>query len=219
MNAGSITDPLRVVVLISGRGSNFVNLVEQSSGYTVVGVVSNRLDAGGLRKAEEFKIPTSVVLRKDFKTKQAYQEELAHVVGSYRPDIVALAGFMEIVREPFLAAFPGRIINIHPSLLPAYPGLDTHSRALKAKETYHGCSVHMVDAGVDTGPLIAQATCKVHLEDSVDDLAQQVLVREHALYPWVLNMIATGHIVLQKAGTEYSETACAEAREMNFLLP
>ena len=134
------------------------------------------------------------------------------------PDLVALAGFMVVLQPEFIEAFSGRLINIHPSLLPLFPGLHTHERALEAGVSTHGCTVHYVDAGVDTGPLIAQAVVEVLKDDSQESLTNRVLMREHILYPWVVQRVMSKDITLEERTVRYSSLASQEAREHGFSL-
>jgi phosphoribosylglycinamide formyltransferase-1 len=133
-----------------------------------------------------------------------------------RPVIVALAGFMMVLQPEFIAAFQGRLINIHPSLLPQFAGLDTHARAVESKVRFHGCSVHFVDVGVDTGPLIAQASLELSPEDDAHTAAARVLILEHALYPWVLSHLARGDIALSGSSVHYSDAVLHEATQRGF---
>jgi formyltetrahydrofolate-dependent phosphoribosylglycinamide formyltransferase len=181
----------RVAVLISGRGSNMKALIDAAKApdypAEIVLVVSNKADAGGLDSARAANIPVAVVDQtKRSEMEAAIQRHLA----AAGIELIALAGFMRILSADFVRQWDHRIINIHPSLLPAYPGLDTHARALAAGETRHGCSVHFVTAGVDEGPVIAQAELPIHPGDTPDTLAARVLVEEHKLYPKALAMVA-----------------------------
>jgi phosphoribosylglycinamide formyltransferase 1 len=211
--------PVRIVVLLSGRGSNFINLADKATFYSVVGVVSNNPEASGLKAASERTIPYFVKTRTSYPSKALYQRDLIDAVAGFRPDFIALAGFMEIMRRPFLEAFPHKVVNIHPSLLPAYPGLHTHERALTDGASQHGCTVHLVDGGIDTGPIIAQASCKVLPDDTPEVLAHRVLTEEHRIYPWVVEQLALGTITLSSAGATISQSARVSGTEMGFLLP
>lgn len=206
----------KIIVLISGRGSNLKSLIQQRESFNIAGVLSNKPEAPGLAFAREAGIPTYCFDRKNFASMPELKTELLKQAQALQPDLVVLAGFMLILEPDFIAAFPNKIINIHPSLLPDYPGVDTHARALAAGETTHGCSVHVVDEGVDTGPLIAQASCACGLGDSEQSLGERVLKLEHQLFPWVINSLARGDINL--APTRYSERAQAEARARNFTI-
>lgn len=209
-----MTKTARVTVLISGRGSNLKALIQHQSGYKITHVVTDKRDAGGLQWAAEAGIATSVVSRSEFPSLAAFKAGVLNAVASTQPDLVALAGFMVILQPEFIEAFQGKLINIHPSLLPMFPGLHTHERALEAKATHHGCTVHFVDSGVDTGPFIAQSSVPVKKDDSPDTLAARVLVQEHILYPWIVGAISRGEIHLSGRRVVYSDTARAEASQL-----
>lgn len=189
----------RVAVLISGRGSNMAALLTAAARpdypARIALVLSNRPDAAGLAHAAAQGVPTAVVesrgrRREDFES--ALQAELA----AHDIALVALAGFMRVLTEGFVRAWEGRMLNIHPSLLPAFPGLNTHARALAAGVRLHGCTVHFVTPGVDEGPIIAQAAVPVLPTDTEQDLAARVLVEEHRLYPAALAWLASGRLRL-----------------------
>ena len=180
----------RVAILISGGGSNMVALVEdmQREGYgTPVLVVSNQPEAPGLAKAERLGVPIASVDHRPFKgDKPGFEAALADVLAEARPDILCCAGFMRILTPEFVAQWEGRILNIHPSLLPKYPGLNTHARALAAGDTEHGCTVHQVTGALDAGPILGQASVPIFAGDTAETLAKRVLVEEHRLYPAIL---------------------------------
>ena len=163
-----------MVILISGRGSNMQAMVE--AGLPVAAVISNRADAAGLKYAAGRGIATAVVAHRDYATREAFDAALARAIDGFRPDLVALAGFMRILTEGFVLRYQGRLLNIHPSLLPAFPGLDTHARALAAGVKLHGCSVHFVTAELDHGPIVIQAAVPVLPHD---DEAQLEIGRAH----------------------------------------
>jgi phosphoribosylglycinamide formyltransferase-1 len=214
----NMTSDRSVTVLISGRGSNLKALIEKAQGYRITAVLSNSADAGGLEIAREHGIPTRIVLRADYPTLSDFKLGVLCAVRDTNPDIVALAGFMMVLPPAFIEAFPERIVNIHPSLLPKYPGLDTHTRALQASETQHGCTVHLVDAGIDTGIIVAQRSVEVLASDDPDTLSARVLSVEHKLYPWTLSMIARGEIGFAGGEITYSPRATTEALEWGFEL-
>ena len=186
----------RVAILISGGGSNMVALVDSMRGdhpARAVLVVSNDPDAGGLAKAQKLGIPTASVDHKPFgKDRAAFEAALQDTLEAAAPDIICLAGFMRILTPDFTAKWDGRMLNIHPSLLPKYKGLHTHARALEAGDTEHGCSVHEVTAALDDGPILGQARLSVSPDDTPDTLAARLLPLEHALYPAVLRRFAGG---------------------------
>lgn len=183
-------------MLISGSGSNMVALADSMTGDHPARpclVLANSADAGGLAKAAARGIPTAVVDHRPYKgDRAAFEAELARVLDAARPDILCLAGFMRVLTGGFTARYQGRMLNIHPSLLPKYRGLDTHARALAAGDAEHGCTVHEVTAALDDGPILGQARVKVLPGDTPETLAARVLVQEHALYPAVLRRFAAG---------------------------
>lgn len=180
-----------IVILISGGGSNMAAIVraaqrddwEQAYGARVRAVVSNRADAGGLAFARERGLAAEVVDHKTFASRDAFDEALAAVIDGHRPALVVLAGFMRILTPGFVARYQGRLLNIHPSLLPAFPGLHTHQRALDAGCRFAGASVHQVTAELDHGPVLDQAVVPILPGDSAQSIAERVLSQEHLLYP------------------------------------
>ena len=207
-----------VTVLISGRGSNLKALIQQQSGYTVTHVVTDKATAGGLQWAKEAGIPFTTVERKHDQSLADFKAEILSAVRSSSPDLVTLAGFMVLLQPEFIEAFPGRLLNIHPSLLPAFPGLNTYQRALDAKVSEHGCTVHFVDTGVDTGPLIAQSRVSVEPHESVETLSQKVQTAEHALYPRIVRYVLQGDITLKDRTVIYSEKVRREALELGLTI-
>jgi len=187
----------RVAIFISGGGSNMVKLVESMTGdhpARPVLVLSNRADAGGLARAAEMGVPTAVVDHRPFKgDREAFQAALQAELVKAAPDILCLAGFMRVLTASFVQNWQGRMLNIHPSLLPKYRGLHTHARALEAGDAEHGCTVHEVTPELDEGPILGQAVVPVRAGDTPDDLAERVLVQEHRLYPAVLRRFAEGN--------------------------
>jgi phosphoribosylglycinamide formyltransferase-1 len=172
---------MSVVVLISGRGSNMQALLE--AGLPVSAVISNRADAKGLETASARGVATRVIEHRGYAVREAFDAALADVIDGFAPRLVALAGFMRILTPAFVARYAGRLMNIHPSLLPAFPGLDTHARALAAGVKLHGCTVHFVTAELDHGPVIVQAAVPVFAGDDEASLAARVLAAEHRIYP------------------------------------
>lgn len=195
----------RFVILISGLGSNMQRIVgeilRESSCGSIEAIVSNKADAAGLQWAASQGIRTAVVDHRLFSSREAFDEALAAVVEQFEPDYVLLAGFMRILTPRFVSAFKGRLINIHPSLLPAFPGLRTHARAIAAGVGWHGCTVHFVTDEVDHGPIIAQAILTISASDTPEQLAQRVLVLEHQLYPKVVQWLANGQVTLDDNGS------------------
>jgi formyltetrahydrofolate-dependent phosphoribosylglycinamide formyltransferase len=190
----------RVAILISGRGSNMVALLEAAArpGYpaAIALVLSNRPDAAGLERARAAGIPTAVVASKG-RTRADFEAEMTAALAQARIEIIALAGFMRVLTEEFVGLWTGRMLNIHPSLLPSFPGLDTHARALAAGVRLHGCTVHLVTPGVDEGPILAQAAVPVLPGDTESGLAARVLEQEHRLYPAALAWLAAGRVRLE----------------------
>lgn len=180
----------RVAVLISGRGSNMAALMEAAKAddypAQIVGVLADRAAAGGLKTAQDNGIATAAFERANYADKRAHETSINAQLAQWDVEYVCLAGFMRLLSAQFLAPWAGRIINIHPSLLPLYKGLDTHQRALDAGDKEHGCTVHHVTAGMDEGPIIAQARVPVLPDDGAADLAARVLIEEHKLYPAAL---------------------------------
>ncbi len=187
----------RVAILISGGGSNMVSLVDSMTGDHPARpclVLSNDAQAGGLVKARDRGIATAAVDHRPFKgDRAAFEAELLKPLEEAQPDIVCLAGFMRVLTGDFVSRFQGRMLNIHPSLLPKYKGLNTHARAIEAGDSEHGCTVHEVTAALDDGPILGQARVKISPEDTPEDLAAKVLVWEHQLYPAVLRRYAEGN--------------------------
>jgi phosphoribosylglycinamide formyltransferase-1 len=192
----------RITVLISGRGSNLAALLDAANEGRIAGaithVISNRPDAAGLQHAEREGIATTIVDHRAFTTRDAFDDALAHAIDRGEPDLIVLAGFMRILGAAFVERYAGRMINIHPSLLPAYPGTRTHARALADRTTRHGCTVHFVTPAVDGGPIIAQADVPVHDGDDETTLAARVLEQEHRLLPRVVGAFCEGRIALDE---------------------
>jgi phosphoribosylglycinamide formyltransferase-1 len=188
----------RCVVLISGRGSNLSAILKatQSGDYpaTIVGVISNKAEAPGLQLARDAGIPVSIMPNADYADRASYDRALQAAVDAYTPDLVVLAGFMRILTPEFVAHYAGRMINIHPSLLPSFTGMYTHQRALDAGVRLHGCTVHFVTAELDRGPIIAQAAVLVDEGDDARSLAARVLAAEHELYPRAVRWFAEGRL-------------------------
>lgn len=192
------------VILISGRGSNMQALVEGGTGLTIKAVISNRPEAAGLAWAASRGIPTRVVDHKAYGEREAFDAALALAIDAFHPDFVLYAGFMRIVGEKFVNRFLGKLVNIHPSLLPSFPGLHTHRRALEAGVKIHGCTVHFVTAELDSGPILIQAAVPVLDGDTEDTLAARVLVQEHRIYPQAARWLAEGRIEFPRDGVVQS---------------
>jgi phosphoribosylglycinamide formyltransferase-1 len=184
-----------IVALISGRGSNLQALLE--AGLPVSGVISNRADAKGLELAAARGIATRVVEHRAFGSREAFEAALGPEIERFAPRLVLLAGFMRIFTPGFAARYEGRMLNIHPSLLPAFPGLDTHARALAAGVKLHGCTVHVVSVELDHGPIVIQAAVPVRADDTVATLAARVLRQEHVIYPRAARWFLDGKLVIR----------------------
>ena len=187
-----------VVILISGRGSNMLALIEQSrragSGYSVGAVFSDRADAAGLAAARALNVAATALPFRKGSDRDAYDRELAAAIREHEPSLVVLAGFMRILSAQFVDAFAGKIMNIHPSLLPKYPGLHTHRRVLEAKDAEHGATVHFVTAQLDAGPAIVQGRVHVAPDDTESSLAARVQMREHRIYPLAVRWFCEGRL-------------------------
>jgi phosphoribosylglycinamide formyltransferase 1 len=191
---------MRITVLISGRGSNLAALIAASRASDFKGavthVVSNKPEAGGLEIARAHAIATSVVDNARFASRDAFDASLAETIDATEPDLVVLAGFMRILSDEFVKRHEGRVLNVHPSLLPAYPGLYTHRRALADGVRIHGCTVHFISPAVDAGPIVAQAAVPVRADDDEATLAARVLAQEHRLLPAAARWFCAGRLAL-----------------------
>jgi phosphoribosylglycinamide formyltransferase-1 len=200
-----------IVILISGRGSNMEAIVERCAGEQwparVAAVVSNRADAAGLRFAAAAGIATAVVDHRAFASRDAFDAELARVVDGFAPDLLVLAGFMRILTPAFVTRFEGRLMNIHPSLLPAFPGLHTHQRALAAGCKVAGATVHFVTAELDHGPIVMQSAVPVRAGDDEAALAARVLATEHVIYPLAVHWFVQGKLRLAGSRVHHADGA------------
>ncbi len=194
----------RAVIVFSGNGSNLQALLDAASkpdsSYLVVAAVTNKEDAFGLERARRAGIDRAVIDHSQYPSREAFDAVLADCIEGFGAELVILAGFMRILGDAFVARFRGRLINIHPSLLPRYPGLDTHQRALAAGDSEAGCSVHFVTEQLDGGPTILQARVPVEASDTAASLAARVLVQEHRIYPLVANWFGRGRLTLNNQG-------------------
>lgn len=181
-----MTDRAALVIMISGRGSNMAALIEACTSVDypakVIGVISDRAQAPGLETAKAAGIPTAAIVRKDFGSKPEHEAAILAQLHKFNPDLICLAGFMRILSGDFVRQFEDKILNIHPSLLPKYTGLNTHARAMEAGDKTHGCTVHFVTEGLDEGPIVAQSVVDIVPGETVETLEQKVLKVEHALY-------------------------------------
>ena len=191
-----------IVVLISGKGTNLQALIDAShrSSYKISAVISNKARAIGLNRAKMSGIDTYVIEQESFNSKLEFEQLLATQISEINPKLIVLAGFMKVLSPTFVRLFRGKIINIHPSLLPEYPGLNTHQRVLEDRKRIHGVSVHLVTEDLDGGPVIAQDSVYVLPDDTAESLAKRVLEREHIIYPKVVESLAIGKIQLSDYG-------------------
>ncbi|HHI88875.1 MAG TPA: phosphoribosylglycinamide formyltransferase [Hellea balneolensis] len=187
---------IRTAILISGSGSNMEALIRaaQAPDYPaeIVLVISNRPEAAGLAKAENLGVPARAIDHKAYDSRKAFEQDVDAVLRKHEVELVCNAGFMRLLSPWFVGRWRERILNIHPALLPKFPGLHTHERALAAGETVHGCTIHIVDEGMDTGRILAQAKVPVYRDDTPETLAKRVLAQEHKLYPETLKSCASG---------------------------
>lgn len=211
----------RVAILISGRGTNMAKLIEaaEDSSYPaeIVGIISDVADAPGLAFAADRGIGGAAILRGDYPSKDAHDDAIDAALQVLGADIVCLAGYMRLLTGRFVESWAGRLINIHPSLLPTFKGLDTHRRAIEAGLRIHGCTVHFVTAETDGGPIIAQAAVPVLTSDTEAELAARVLKAEHELYPLALRLVAEGKASMVDGTTRFSDLT--EMRAQTLLAP
>ncbi len=190
----------RIVFLISGNGTNLQAIIDKCKtgdiNANIVSVVSNNPDAFGIERAKSEGIETKVINHRDFKNRDLFDNELFKYIEEVNPDLIVLAGFMRILTPKITDSYFGKIINIHPSLLPKYPGLDTHSKVMENKDSSHGVSIHYVSNELDAGPLIAQATIKTKDKEAIEDLIERVHAAEHKIFPKVIKLICDDKIVL-----------------------
>ena len=199
-----------IVILISGRGSNMEAVVRAAEAESwparIAAVISNKPDAGGLAFAQSRGIPTAVVSNKEFATRAEFDARLQEVIDTYQPDLVVLAGFMRILTAPFVEHYAGRMLNIHPSLLPLFPGLHTHQQALDAGMSEHGATVHFVTAELDHGPSVLQAKIPVLPGDTPDLLAARLLAEEHKIYPRAVRLFIEDRLVVEDGAVRIVES-------------
>lgn len=191
-----------IVVLISGNGSNLQAIVDQCTANKIAGkvtaVISNKPDVYGLQRAAAVNIPAHVVDNRDYSERTDYDTALMQCIDQYQPDLVVLAGFMRILTADFVEHYHGRMLNIHPSLLPKYRGLHTHQRAIDAGDTEHGASVHFVTPDLDGGPIVIQSRVPIFTDDEADQLAQRVQQQERNIYPLVINWFCAGRLMMDR---------------------
>ncbi|MDX1335949.1 MAG: phosphoribosylglycinamide formyltransferase [Gammaproteobacteria bacterium] len=205
-----MTQPLpSIVVLISGGGSNLQAIIDATQDGRVRGkisaVISNKADAYGLERAKKANIPTKVLDHREYEDRESFDAALGDLIEDFKPSLIILAGFMRILTEDFVRRFEGRMLNIHPSLLPKYRGLHTHKRAIEAGDEIHGASVHFVTPELDGGPAILQAEVPILDDDTPESLASRVLEQEHVIYPLVASWFTDGRIRLDESGVVFDD--------------
>ena len=205
----------RVAVFISGGGSNMLSLAKACEAgdfpAEIVAVLSDKSNAGGLAKAKALGIPALAFERRTYGSKAEHEAAILAALAEIEPDIICLAGYMRLVSADFIRPYEGRMINIHPSLLPNFPGLYTHQRALEAGHAQAGCTVHFVTEGMDEGPVIVQMTVPVEAGDTAETLAARVLTVEHRAYPLALKLLAEGRVAMVEGRTRFADEAAARA--------
>ncbi|WP_455203311.1 phosphoribosylglycinamide formyltransferase [Kaarinaea lacus] len=215
------TKPIAVVVLISGNGSNLQALIDAAqqpqSPFLISAVISNVETAYGLKRAQHAGIPTHVLAHRQFKSRESFDQSLQRLVDQYDPGLLVLAGFMRILSEAFVRHYEGKMLNIHPSLLPKYPGLNTHQRAIDAGDKEHGATVHFVTHELDGGPAIIQARVPIFADDTAQSLAQRVLIQEHQIFPTAVRWFAEGRLCLRHNQAHLDGKALHQAIQHNVI--
>ena len=205
----------RIVVLISGSGTNLQAIIDASKAEDypgeIVGVISNKADAYGLTRAKDANINTLALSHKEFDSREQYDEALIKKIDAFSPDVIVLAGFMRILTPAFVQHFQGKLVNIHPSLLPKYQGLNTHQRAIDAGDDVHGVSVHFVTEELDGGPVILQAKVPVFTEDDIEELSSRVHTQEHMIYPMVIQWFCAGRLAMTNGKAVLDGEALAQS--------
>ena len=196
---------LKIIVLISGSGSNLQAIIDACNAKMingcVVGVISNKVNAYGLERAKKNNIPTNVINHNDFTTREDFDKELVSSINIFQPDLIVLAGFMRILSPIMTSVFKNKMINIHPSLLPKYPGLNTHEQVIANDDDEHGVTIHSVSEELDGGPIIAQSKISVYKDQKLDDLIERIHEIEHKIFPKVISMIASKEIKIEDVAT------------------
>ena len=196
---------LKIIVLISGSGSNLQAIIDACNAKMingcVVGVISNKANAYGLERAKKNNIPTNVINHNDFTTREDFDKELVSSINTFQPDLIVLAGFMRILSPIMTSVFKNKMINIHPSLLPKYPGLNTHEQVIANDDDEHGVTIHSVSEELDGGPIIAQSKISVYKDQKLDDLIERIHEIEHKIFPKVISMIASKEIKIEDVAT------------------
>lgn len=198
---------IKIAVLVSGSGSNLQALIDARLSGKIVGVISNKPEAYALERAAKVGIPTAVIEHKQYPDRESFDAAMHQQLLAWDVDLVILAGFMRILSQSFVKSWEGKMVNIHPSLLPHYKGMHTHQRVLNTGDVYHGCTVHFVTAELDAGQALAQGVLKVNTHDQVDDLAKRVHQLEHLIYPQVVEWICTNALQHTEQGVLYKGLA------------
>ncbi len=200
---------MRIAVLVSGNGSNLQALIDAQHGKQlsgqIVGVLSNKADAYALRRAEDANIATAVISHKNFPNRESFDVAMHQQLLAWQVDLVILAGFMRILTPEFVSKWQGKMLNIHPSLLPFYKGMNTHQRVLNTGDRLHGCTVHFVTAELDAGQSIAQSVIQVSLQDTAESLAQRVHELEHFIYPQVVQWLCNGQLTWENGQAYFNQ--------------
>ncbi|WP_171065265.1 phosphoribosylglycinamide formyltransferase [Acinetobacter sp. NIPH 298] len=200
---------MRIAVLVSGNGSNLQALIDAQTGHQfsgkIIGVLSNKADAYALHRAKDANIATAVISHKDFPNREGFDEAMHQQLLAWQVDLVILAGFMRILTPNFVSKWQGKMLNIHPSLLPFYKGINTHQRVLNTGDRLHGCTVHFVTAELDAGQSIAQSLIQVGLNDTAESLAQRVHELEHFIYPQVVQWICNGQLIWENSQAYFNQ--------------
>lgn len=194
---------IKIAVLVSGSGSNLQALIDANLSGQIVGVISNKPEAYALKRAEKAGIATAIIEHKQYPNREAFDAVMQQQLLAWDVDLVILAGFMRILSAPFVQAWQGKMLNIHPSLLPHYKGMHTHQRVLHTGDVWHGCTVHYVTAELDAGQALAQGVLQVNIQDDVSSLAKRVHQLEHLIYPQVVEWICSGALQYTHQGVLY----------------
>ena len=210
----------KIIVLISGSGSNLEAIAKACQNGSIAGsielVISNQPNVKGLERAQKFHLMSNVINHKEFDSRESFDKALLEQILPVEPDLIVLAGFMRILGKDFTQAFEGKLINIHPSLLPEYPGLNTHQQAINNGDLMHGISIHYVNSNLDDGPIIAQGALKIDLNQSEAKLINRIHKIEHAMYPKVIEDISKGYISLKNGAVVYAKESHFSSNHMEF---
>ena len=196
---------MRIAVLVSGNGSNLQALIDANLSGQIIGVLSNKANAYALQRAEKANIATTVISHKDYPNRESFDDAMHQQLLAWEVDLVILAGFMRILTPEFVSQWQGKMLNIHPSLLPFYKGMNTHQRVLNTGDRLHGCTVHFVTAELDAGQSIAQSVIQVSLQDTAESLAQRVHQLEHFIYPQVAQWLCNGQLTWENGQAYFNQ--------------